>query len=153
MTSVNISIIYSSLKYIKKNFNIISQISKHIYDQLILLKYNDLKLIKAFNKNDVDIAKTIIHLNEDKSILNICLYNCTSQNDVILCEIIQLLLDNGANITYAEKLAELTMRSNFIETIYLLRCKGLKIPEPEFDFQTCYRTIYNYFSKIELSKI
>jgi ankyrin repeat protein len=99
---INISIVHSSLKYLK-TFNLVIKLSRWIYEELIKINYNDLKLEKILEKRDLELIKEsgcgledkvlIIHLNVDKNILNEHLIKYYDNY-----ELIKLLLENGANV-------------------------------------------------------
>src|SRR3982750_878448 len=89
---INTSIIVSSLKYLKK-YELIIKLSKWINEELIKINYIDLKLEKVLEKKDLEVIKEIIHLNENKNILNEYLANYCDDY-----EIIKLFLENGADV-------------------------------------------------------
>jgi hypothetical protein len=66
---MNVSIVYSSLKYINNNFKLIVKLSNFINSSLIQLNYKDKKLNKALKLKDFDVIKNIINLVEDEYML------------------------------------------------------------------------------------
>lgn len=62
---MNISILIHSFKYLD-SYYFVSQLATW----LSTIKYTDDKLINSFDKNDLDVSESIIHLNEDKQVLN-----------------------------------------------------------------------------------
>lgn len=96
---MNTSILVGSFKYLDISqasesdpCNLMVSLASWINQELIQINYTDVKLITSFNRNDFDIAETIIDYNEDKTVLDNIL---TSQDN---CNNIKLLLDHGADI-------------------------------------------------------
>jgi ankyrin repeat protein len=89
---MNLYIINSSLKYLNNNYKLVVKLSKWFYEDLILINYSENKLVKCFERKDLDCVKIIIHLNQNKDILNLNLYY---SDDL---DIIKLLVENGADI-------------------------------------------------------
>lgn len=93
---MNLSILISSLNYLTK-FQLIVSLSTWLYQELMINKYTDIKLVKSFKNNDLQIAESIIHLNKDKYTFGrLMVFHATEY------EKIKLLLQSGADIHICE---------------------------------------------------
>lgn len=88
---INVSIICSSLKHLKK-YKLVVKLSRWLYEELSIFNYKDSKLEKALSMKDIVVIKSVINRVEDKNIMNKCLYRYLEHFDII-----KLMLENGAN--------------------------------------------------------
>lgn len=92
---MNTFIICLSLKYLRKNYNLISNVSKWIYFELTKLDYKESEFIESLDKKDLETIKNLIKFNEDIDLISEYLINyCASPGGY--SDIVQLLMDNGA---------------------------------------------------------
>src|SRR5580704_12154089 len=121
---MNTSIVNLSLKYIKNNnYNLIIKLSKWIYEELILIKYNDSKLNKALEVEDIEVIKILINLVQNKNLLNKYMYKFINK-----IHILKLFLENGANVhTSNDEALIWSTRYGYYKVVKLLLKNGANI--------------------------
>src|SRR5690348_2856896 len=92
------SMIVLSLNYLIYHDTAI-HLSKWLYNELSAIYYNEDKLSDALYRFDLDIAESIIHLNEDKSLLDRFLFYYVTSEDKKRILMIELIVKNGAIVT------------------------------------------------------
>lgn len=105
--SLNLSILVSSLKYLKF-FKLAVSLSSWIYQELCLVKYTDDKLVRTFELDDLVVIESIISLNQNKDLLTDLLKDLGHLyvlnkprrlvKDSEVCPKVKLLLEAGADV-------------------------------------------------------
>lgn len=138
---MNQAMISLSLKYINKNYELMSNISKWVHSELIKYNYNELKLTRSLDRKDLEIIKILIVFNDnttrstftlkgensieitfDLDLLTKYLFTyCTHNNEL---EIIKLLIDNGASVCKRNYPLRVASLNNYIDIVKLLIDNG-----------------------------
>src|SRR5271163_273391 len=92
---MNISIIYSSLRYVNDNYKLLVYFIGYT-DELVQVNYSDDKLKRSLKKWDYEIAEIIITFIKDKSILTSFLTDDLFEYVGDVLYLIKLLLNNAA---------------------------------------------------------
>lgn len=99
---MNTFMLVNSFRYVCNNFDLLVSISPWIYQELSIINYDDDKLYSSL-KNDFEVAESIIHLNEDKNVLDSLLFYTYSWRIIFDSEVdtyrrLKLLLEAGADV-------------------------------------------------------
>jgi hypothetical protein len=94
---MNTSIVYSSLKYIKSNFELAVKLNLYINDQLKEIKYDKDKFIKSIYNVDIDVSKSIVKFFDgDKNfVFNGDIHSRLLFNKPITYKMLKFYIDNG----------------------------------------------------------
>jgi ankyrin repeat protein len=106
---MNTYIIHSSLKYIKRSYEVITKLANWIHEELVLAQYSDCKLLLSLDYKDFEIIKYLIKYIKDPSnfdnyIIEYCPWrfiNFETRKElkkIEELEILKLMIQNGANI-------------------------------------------------------
>src|SRR5437867_4483883 len=109
-------------KYIKRNYTLITKLSKHVNDYLSSINYKKSKLIKAF---DLEIIKHLFPLEGDKYF-----FNDIKLEDI---KVIEFALNNGLNVNSEKSIDILydACRFGYVEILSLLINYGMKVNEDD----------------------
>lgn len=95
---MNISMVISSFEYVTCNFHLLSSLSKWIYLELSSIKYVPSILIQSFKIKDIDVAESIIHLNNVDKVIDTLLIKTINNKNIYDGRFIKILLQEGAEM-------------------------------------------------------